>query len=289
MYYVLLIPMVIYFLVFAYYPTIGNTIAFQDYKLGRLFFDSPWVGLDWFKKVFAAPNFWSALRNTVILNLYSIVFVFPAPILLGILLNEVKNKFFKKTVQTLTYLPHFLTWPMVASFAFIILNPTSGIVNQIMMAMGLPTFSFLTENSSIRAVMIVSWMWKEVGWGSIVYLAAITSIPMEQYESAKLDGANKWQQITRITLPSMAFIITFQLIFKISSIFGASFDMTRSLVNASTYTKGMNISLYIYHVGLAQSNFSFGTAVGLIQSLVSFVLLIGANTLARVLGQDGVF
>ena len=289
MYYFMLIPAICFYILFAYIPIAGNAIAFQDYKIGRLFFDSPWVGLKWFYKIFETPWFWDSVKNTVIINVLSIFCVFPAPIILALLLNEIRIAWFKKTVQTMTYMPHFLTWPMVAAFAFIVLNPNTGIINQIFVALGMERYSFLTENGAIRSIMIISWMWKEIGWGSILYLAAITSIPMEQYESAKLDGANKWQQIIKITIPSMAFIITFQFIFKVSDLFGASFDMTKSLVNAATYTNGMNISLYIYEFGLTKGQFAYGTAVSLLQSVVAFILLIGANTLAKVLGQDGVF
>lgn len=288
-FYLMLLPGVIYFVVFSYLPMVGITLAFQDYKIGKGFFDSPWVGLKWFEKFLQTPNFMDALKNTLIINFYSIVAVFPAPIILAILLNEVRAQRFKKTVQTLTYLPHFLTWAMVGSFLFIILNPGSGIVNQVMIRLGFNSFSFLTENSAIRPIMIFSWIWKEIGWGSIIYLATISNVPLEQYESAKLEGANKWQQMTRITLPSMAFIISFQFVFKISDLFGNSFDMSKALLNASTYKNGLGIAMYIYDYALLKGQFSYGAAIGLAQSLMAFLLLIAANKLTKKMGQDGVF
>lgn len=287
--YLLLIPGIVWIFLFSYYPMIGNVIAFQDYKLGRGFFGSPWVGLKWFRTFIQTPGFWDALRNTLILNVYSICTVFPASILFAILLNEVRSRRYKKGVQMITYMPHFLSWATVGSLLFIILNPYTGLVNQVMLFLGLDRYSFLTENAAVRTVMISSQIWKEIGWNSIIYLATLSSINPELYESASLDGANKWQQMRNITLPSMAFIISYNLVFKLSSMLGSSFEMSYTIVNAATYRNGSNLALFIYNFGLQKTQYSFGQAMELSQSVAAFILLLIANKAVKMTGNDGVF
>lgn len=290
--YMLLIPGFIFLLIFHYVPLYGIVLAFKDFNMfsGNSPFmsivSSPWVGLKVFKEVFSRPDFYMVFSNTLIISIYKLIFLFPLPIILAILLNEVNNRVYKKNVQTVIYLPHFLSWTIVSGIFFNLLG-TTGIANQFLKAVGIPEISFLMDPNIFRSVIIFTAGWKNMGWSSIVYLAAITSIDQEQYEAAKIDGANKFQQIKNITLPGMVPIIIMLLILQLGSLMDAGFEQIFVMYNPTVYDVSDIIGTYVYRMGLGKMNFSLGTAIGLFNSVISFTLIYSANSLCkRFLGKS---
>jgi putative aldouronate transport system permease protein len=286
-FYFMLLPAVTFFFVFKYLPMFGIIVAFKDYNPFIGFFKSPWVGLRWFIEMFQKPEFLQVLRNTLVISFGMLVFGFPAPIILAILFNEVRNVPYKRVIQTVTYLPHFISWAIFGGLVFTILSPSSGIVNQIIGAMGGEKIYFLSRPEYIRTVMIFSSICKNMGWGSIIYLAVITGIDPGLYEAAIIDGAGKFRQIWSITLPSMLTIIVLNLVFTSADIFRVGFDMVYNLVTPPTYATGEVLATYIYRVGIGRYQYSFTAAVGLAQSLVGLLLLLAANKLARKYHEEG--
>lgn len=286
-YYLLLVPAVLWYLLFCYVPMGGIVVAFQDYNFMKGLFGSPWVGLLWFQKIFTSSDFFEVLRNTVLISFFTIVVTFPAPIIFALMLNDCKSVPFKRVIQTVSYLPHFISWSIVAGLIVTLLSPSSGIVNQVMKLMGMEPIYFLAEPDYIRGIMVLSSLWKGLGWSTIIYLAAIAGIPQEQYESAILDGANKLQQILYITLPGLSYIIVMTLIFAVSGLFSVGFEQAYNLVIPATFDKGQVISTYVYRMGVRNMQYSFSTAVGLAQSVVSMVLIVSANAAAKKINPEG--
>ncbi|TLS51802.1 sugar ABC transporter permease [Paenibacillus antri] len=284
--YLLLIPGLLFALVFNYLPMYGITLAFKDFNMfaGNNPFTSllasPWVGLEHFENVFGRADFKQALANTLLISVYKLVFLFPLPILLAILLNELRVAWFKKVLQTVLYLPHFLSWAVVSGI-FVTLLGSTGIVNQFLDAATGHTISFLMDKSIFRSVLVATDGWKDIGWSSIIYLAAITGIDQEQYEAATVDGASKLQKIVYITLPGIAPTILLLLILKVGHILDAGFEQIFIMYNPTVYEVADIIGTYVYRMGLGQMNFSLGTAVGLFNSVVAFVLIVSANSLAK--------
>lgn len=284
--YLLLIPGIIFILIFSYAPMYGITLAFKDYNLFNgssplnSVFSSPWVGLENFRELFRDPYFYKVLGNTLIISVYKIVFLFPIPIIIAILLNEVGHTLYKRSLQTVLYLPHFISWTVVGGL-FLTLLGSTGIVNSILKGFGIHQVNFLMSNSLFRGVLVFSSGWKEVGWSTIIFLAAITGIDMEQYEAAKVDGANKLRQIWNITIPGIATTIVLMLLLKIAYIMDAGFEQIFVMYNPMVFDSSDIIGTYVYRTGLGQLNFSYGTAVGLFNSVVGFVLLVSCNKLCR--------
>jgi putative aldouronate transport system permease protein len=284
--YILLIPSLIFLAIFRYLPLMGNIIAFKELNLfaGRNIFDSiaksPFVWLANFERAFRRPDFITAFRNTVVISVLKIVFLFPVPILLSILLNEVKKLRLKKTIQTMIYFPHFLSWVIVASLFLTFLN-TDGVVNQIRGAFGLESIRYFLDKDHFRFVLVVSEGWKNSGWGTIVYLAAIATIDPELYEAAIIDGANKFQQIMRITLPGISSTIAMLFILRIGRILQVGFEQVFVMYNPTVYETGDVIQTFVYRVGLGQMDFSFASAMGLMNSAIGFVLILTANSVVR--------
>jgi len=284
--YLLLIPGLLFVLVFNYLPMYGITLAFKDFNMfaGNNPFTSllasPWVGMEHFENVFGRADFKQALGNTLLISVYKLVFLFPLPILLAILLNELRVAWFKKVLQTVLYLPHFLSWAVVSGI-FVTLLGSTGIVNQFLEAATGNTISFLMDKSVFRTVLVATDGWKDIGWSSIIYLAAITGIDQEQYEAATVDGASKLQKIVYITLPGIAPTILLLLILKVGHILDAGFEQIFIMYNPTVYEVADIIGTYVYRMGLGQMNFSLGTAVGLFNSVVAFVLIVTANSLAK--------
>ena len=285
-YYLLLIPAFVYYIVFSYIPMGGIVIGFQDYNVFKGIFGSEWVGLKWFAKLINSSDFFEVLRNTVLISIYMLLVTFPAPIIFALILNECKSLTFKKIVQTVSYLPHFISWAVVAGLIVTMLSPSYGVVNQIIKQLGLEPVYFMAEPRYIRGIMVLSSLWKGLGWSSIIYLAALTSISVEQYESAFLDGANKIQQTIYITLPGISNIIIMTLIFAISGLFNVGFEQAYNLVIPATFETGQVISTYVYRLGVRNMQYSFSTAVGLAQSVVGMLLLVGANIAAKKYNPD---
>ncbi len=280
----MMIPAIIFFIIFSYIPMAGVVIAFQDYKLGSPMFSGEWVGLKWFEMLFSGEDFITAIINTVTISGLKILFCFPAPIVLALMLNEVTNRIFKRSVQTVVYFPHFLSWAILGGLVFSIFSSTSGIV-ELLGLEGSP----LTTPEYFRPLLVITSLWKGTGWNSIIYLAAITSVNPEYYESAKLDGANRFQQAIYITLPSIKTTIIIMLIMQMGNILSAGFDQIFILSNPTVYEVADIIDTYVYRLGINQAKFSLATAAGLFRSVVSTVMIVGANWLAHKLGEEGMW
>lgn len=286
-YYILLLPIFTWYIIFNYGPMFGIAIAFIDYNPFAGILQSKWVGLHWFEYLFSNRMFFTALKNSLIINAYSLMFAFPAPIILALLLNECRGLLFKRTIQTISYLPHFISWAIIGGLITSILSPSGGFINQILLNAGKDSIYFMAEPRFTRTIIIVSGMWKGIGWGTILYLAALTNVNPELYEAATLDGAGKLKQAWYITLPSISYIIVMQLIFSVTGFIDVGFEQTFNLVTPTTYETGLVTSLYVYNMGIKSAQFSYATAVGLFQSLVGVVLLLGANYIARKVAPDG--
>ncbi|WP_238178013.1 ABC transporter permease [Paenibacillus contaminans] len=292
LYYLLLLPGVVYYLIFHYIPLYGIIVAFKDvtpFDGIEGIFNSEWVGLRHFKDFTNSYYFWNIMRNTVLISFYKLLFGFPAPIIMALLLNEVRGKLFKKTVQTISYLPHFLSMVIVAGLVTILLTTDGGLVNVLLGKLGLEPIFFLGDKQYFRSVLVVSSIWKEVGWGSILYLAAIAGIDPQLYEAARADGAGRFRQIWHITLPGMTFIIVFMFIFSIGGLLNAGFEQIFLLYSPPVYEVADIIDTYVYRRGLMEMQYSFATAVGLFKSVIALVLILGTNYLAKRLKQEGIW
>lgn len=287
--FLLFLPVLLWYLIFCYLPMYGIVIAFQDFKLAVGIKGSEWIGLEQFKKLFRSPSFLRVFQNSVEISLLRIIFGFPLPILLALMLNEVKSKTFKKVSQTISYLPHFLSWVVLAGVFTQILSPSTGIVNQILNAIGIDSIYFMGDPKWFRFTLIATGIWQSVGWGSIIYIAAITSIDSQMYEAAVIDGANRFQQIIKITLPSIAPVITIQLILTSGSIINAGFDQIFNMYNDSVMKVSDIIDTFVYRKGLTEMQFSFSTAVGLFKNVISFALVILTNTISKRVNDNGIW
>lgn len=285
--YVMLLPTLLTIAVFSYGPMYGIVIAFKDFWISKGIMGSPWVGFDNFEKLFALQKFWQVLRNSVEISLLRLVTEFPAPIILALLLNEVRRTFMKRMIQTVVYLPHFISWVTISGIMFAILSD-DGLVNAIVAFFDGEKVQFLSQNGLFRSILILSSIWKEIGWGTIIFLAAIAGISPEMYEAAKVDGANRLQQMLHITLPSLAPVITMLLILNVGSLMsGGGFDQVYNLYNPLVYESGDIIDTYVFRVGITEGRYSMGTAVGLFLNVINLMLLVIANSVAkRVNGQN---
>lgn len=278
--YLMLTPVLAYFIVFQYFPMIGTIIAFKDYNPAQGVAASPWVGLDWFRQFFHGLYFERLLTNTVMLNLYDVLLGFPAPIVLALLMNELTSQRFKRFVQTITYLPHFISVVVVSGMMLDFLA-RDGIINQVIVALGGTADAYMSDPSLFRRIFVGSEIWQSVGWGSIIYLAALAGINPSLYEAARIDGANRWQQLVHITLPGLIPIITTLLILRLGQMMSVGFEKVILLYNPSTYETADVISTYVYRHGILEANYSYATAVGLFNSVVAMLLLVVANKLSR--------
>ncbi|MDO5326373.1 MAG: ABC transporter permease subunit [Clostridia bacterium] len=285
------LPVIVYFIVFKYIPMGGIVIAFKNYKIKQGIFGSAWCGLDNFTKAFATPTFARSVKNTLVISGLKLLFGFPAPILLALMLNEVTHIRFKKTVQTITYLPHFLSWVVLAGMFQQLLSPNNGAVNAVLkQVFGMKdSIYFLGSNQYFRGTLIVTDIWKNVGWSSILYLATISGIDPALYEAATVDGASRWQCTRYITLPSLVSTIVVMLILNIGSIMDAGFDQVFNLYNSAVYQTGDIIDTYVYRYGIGDMKYSLATAVGLFKNVIAFVLVVGTNLIARRISGEGIW
>ena len=285
------LPAIVYFIIFKYIPIAGISMAFKDFKIGLGIWNSPWVGFKHFESAFASPMFTRAVSNTVIISLLHIVIGFPMPIIFALMLNEVRHMRLKKVVQTVSYLPHFISWVVFAGILNRLLSPTNGAVNYILaevFGVESPIY-FLGDNNYFRGTLIATSIWKEVGWGSVLYIAAISSISPELYESAVCDGATRWQRCIYITLPSLFPTITIMLILRIGSIMDAGFDQVFNLYNPAVYRTGDIIDTFVYRKGIGDMKYSFSAAVGLFKNAIGFVLVAGTNLITKKLNGHGIW
>lgn len=279
LYLMFLLPLM-YYLIFHYAPIYGVTVAFKDFKIKLGILGSPWVGLKHIRRFLFDPYFWQVFKNTLVINIYNLLWSFPIPIILALLMNEMKSQRFKRITQTMSYLPHFLSVVVVVGMLSTFLSST-GIVNQLMGLFGKGPFAFLTEARYFRTVYIASGIWQSVGWGSIIYLAALSSVDVELYEAARIDGAGRWKQALHITLPGIAPTITIMLILETGRIMNVSFQKILLLMNGSNMEVADVISTYVYRRGINDADFSYATGVGLFQSLIALVFVVGCNAISR--------
>ncbi|PYI50507.1 ABC transporter permease [Paenibacillus flagellatus] len=287
--YVALIPGIAFLLLFKYTPMYGVLIAFKDFNIFEGMAASPWVGFKNFERLFNSPAFMDVFQNTLIISLYKILFLFPLPIIVAILMNELKNMIFKRTVQTVIYLPHFLSWVIVSGLFIDLLSTNGGLVNKLIVALGGQPIAFFLDNSVFRSLLVATAGWKEVGWSTIVYLAALTSIDPQLYEAAKIDGAGKWKQTLYITLPGMVPVILLMFILRLGSILEAGTEQILVMYNPSVYNVADVIGTYVYRIGLGEQDYSFSTAVGLFESVIAFFLIVTGNALSSKFLKRGIW
>ncbi|MBO9598151.1 MAG: sugar ABC transporter permease, partial [Cohnella sp.] len=267
-YYLMLLPAFVCFILFEYAPMYGVLMAFKNYRFVDGILGSPWVGFEYFEQFFNDIFFWRIIRNTLIISGLHILFGFPAPIVLALLLNEVFHSKFKKIAQSLSYLPHFMSWVILAAIMVELLSPSRGAINYIITSFGGNPIHFLAEPNMFIGVLVVSHVWQGIGWGSIVYLAAIAGINQDQYESATIDGANRFQQMLYITIPSLVPIMTILFILSMGKIMNAGFDQIFNLYNPAVYSVADIIDTYVYRIGLLEAKYGFATAVGLFKNMI---------------------
>lgn len=287
--YIFLIPGVLYYLVFHYAPMYGIIIAFKDFNIYKGIMGSQWVGLEHFERLFKSSEFYTILRNSLVINVYKLVFGFPAPIIMALLLNEVRNVFFKRTIQTVIYLPHFISWVVVSGLVVSFLSPSSGVVNLILKNMGFEPIFFLAKKEYFRGILVASGIWKEMGWGTVVYLAALTGVDPQLYEAARVDGASRWKQTLHITLPGISTTIVVLLLLRLGNILDNGFEQVFMLYNPAVYEVGDVFETYVYRMGLVDARFDFSTAVGLFKSVIGATLLLSTNYLSKKITDKGLY
>lgn len=287
--YLLLVPGILFILLFKYTPMYGVVIAFKDFNIFTGFAESPWVGWKHFEKLFTSPDFALVFKNTVIISLLKILILFPLPIIVALMLNEMRKMIFKRTIQTIIYLPHFLSWVIVSGLFIDLLSTNGGLVNKLLVSLNLEPIAFFLENSVFRSVLVTSAGWKETGWSTIVYLAAFSTIDPVLYEAAKIDGSGKWKQLWHITLPGIAPIIILMFILRLGSILEAGTEQILTMYNPVVYKVSDVIGTYVYRQGLGNQDYSFTTAVGLFEAIISFTLVIIGNSLSKKYLQRGIW
>lgn len=287
--YLIMLPGLAYFIIFKYVPMGGIIVAFQDFSAFAGIRGSEWVGLAHFKNMFTDSEFYTVFKNTLLISLYKLIWGFPGPIILALMLNEVRHMLYKRGVQTLVYLPHFLSWVIIGGILVNVLSPATGIVNQFLGMLGFEPVFFLGSQEWFRTVLVVSDIWKEAGWGAIIYLAALASIDPQIYEAAVVDGASKWKQLIHVTLPSLTGTIVILFVLRLGSVLDVGFEQIFVLYNPLVYNVADVIETYVYRTGITQGQFSFTTAVGLFKSVISLILVVLANKAARKLGQDSLW
>lgn len=275
----------IFFVIFKYGPLYGVIIAFKDFRVVDGIWGSPWVGFQHFQELFHSSDFYRLLKNTLLLNMYQLIFAFPAPIILAILLNEVRSRGFQRFIQTTMYLPHFVSWVIMSGLLIYFLSPTTGVVAQIVGWFGMEPVFFMGKKEYFRSIIVGSSILKDLGWGSIIYFAALSGINPEIQESAIIDGANRWQRILRINIPSIMPTISIMFILSLGGFLSANFEQIINLLNPVTFETGDVIDTYVYRVGLQQFQYSYTAAIGLFKSFVGLLLILGANLTVRKMSQ----
>ena len=288
-FYILLAPAVVLLFLFKYIPMYGIGIAFVDYNIVRGILGSTWNNFKWFDWVFNDPFFWRVLRNTVILAVLRTIFAFPAPIILALLLNEVRVTPYKRTVQSVSYLPHFLSWIVLSGIVRELLSMQSGVVPYIMQELGMEPFSVLTTPETFRALIMIVTIWQSVGWGTIIFLAALSGVDVQLYESAAIDGTNRWQNVIHITIPALGPVITILFLLSVGNILEFGFDPIFNLYNSNVYEKVDVFETLVYRSGIEGARYSYATAVQLFQNAVGLVVLVGANQIVRRYSEYGVW
>jgi putative aldouronate transport system permease protein len=284
-FYLILIPAIVLLIIFAYRPMYGIVIAFKNFSPRKGIMGSPWVGLENFERIFDLDMFWQAFKNTIVINLLKLIFGFPLSILLAIMINAVKNKIFKNTVQTLVYLPHFVSWVVVAGIIFALFDERSGSLYKLLS--GVVDLNIFGDGKQFVTMLVVSDIWKEVGWGAIIYLAALSGVSEDLYEASELDGANKIQQLFNVTIPQILPTISIMLILRVGGLIGGGFDQIYNLYNSTVYEYADVLDTFIYRYGIGDGEFEVGTAVGLFSNVINIALLLGANKIVEIINKAG--
>ncbi|SDE20525.1 putative aldouronate transport system permease protein [Paenibacillus sp. UNCCL117] len=287
--YVMILPGLLFFLIFRYLPMGGIVIAFQDYSPFAGFAGSEWVGFAHFQRLFGEPDFWSLLGNTLILSALNLFLFFPAPVLIAVVLNEVRLQWFKKLVQTAIYMPHFLSWVVVVGITVILFATQEGAINKALADMGLPRIELMTDPAYFRWVYVVQNIWKEAGWNAIIFLAALAAVDPTLYEAAVVDGANRWKQVWHITLPALKSTILILFILRLGHVMDIGFEHIYLMQNSLNLSVSDVFDTYVYRTGVLQGEFSYTTAVGLFKSAIGLVLIVIANRWSKKAGEEGVY
>lgn len=287
--YLMILPGLLFFLIFRYLPMGGIVIAFQEYNPFAGFLGSEWVGFAHFERLFGEPDFWTLLKNTLILSALNLFLFFPAPVLIAVFLNEVRMKWFKKFVQTAIYMPHFLSWVVVVGITVILFATQEGAINKGLAGAGFERLEIMTDPNYFRIVFILQSIWKEAGWNAVIFLAALASIDPTLYEAAVVDGANRWKQLWHITLPVLKGTIIILFILRLGHIMDIGFEHIYLMQNSLNLSVSDVFDTYVYRSGILQGEFSYTTAVGLFKSVVGLVLILLANKLSKKAGEEGVY
>lgn len=277
----IMLPSLLYFVIFQYFPMYGVIIAFKDFRAVDGILGSEWAGFKYFEEFFGSIYFWRLIRNTILLSLYSLLWGFPVPIIFAVLLNEIKKQWFKRSVQTVSYLPHFISIAVVAGMIVTFTSPLGGIVNQIIGVLGFEPVNFLAKSEWFRTIFVASEVWQKFGWESIIYLAAMSGINPQLYEAADMDGAQRWQKIWNITIPGILPTIIILFILNMGNLMTVGFEKVLLLYSPVTYENADVIGTYVYRKGIENAEFSYGAAVGLFNNMINITLLVIANYLSR--------
>ncbi|MBW4840961.1 MAG: sugar ABC transporter permease [Paenibacillaceae bacterium] len=287
--YLMLLPGGLYFIIFKYFPMYGLIISFQDYKPYDGITGSEWVGLEHFRRLFTEPDFMVILKNTVILFALNLFIYFPVPIILALMLNELRGHFFKRLFQTFVYLPHFMSWVIIVSITYVMVTMDGGIINELLVYFGLEKINFLLNPDWFRPMYILQVIWREAGWGTIIYLAGMAAIDPGLYEAARMDGAGRMRQVWHITLPSIRGVIITLFILKIGHVLDLGFEHVYLLLNSMNRQVAEIIDTYVYTAGLRQGQYSYSTAIGFFKSVIGLILVMLVNKLSKKIGEEGVY
>ena len=287
--YLMLIPMLLFYLIFSYKPMMSLIIAFKDYSPFLGPWESEWVGLEHFKTFLTSPYAFRTIRNTLMISFATLLFSFPAPIILALIINEVRNARFKKLVQTVTYIPHFISIVVICGMVNSFLSPTSGVINKLIEFFGGDSVYFMSKPELFIPIYILTNIWRNTGYNAIVYIAALTAIPDDLYEAARVDGAGRWKQLCHVTLPGIIPTIVVMLLVQLGKILNVGYEMIILLYNPSTYETADVINTYVYRTGILEGRYDYATAIGLLNSVVALILVLAANRLSRKLTETGLW
>ncbi|MDR0267318.1 sugar ABC transporter permease [Paenibacillus sp.] len=287
--YLLALPGILFFIIFKYIPITNLIIGFQDYSPYLGITGSKWVGFEHFTRFFSNPDFWILLRNTLGISVMNLIFFFPAPIILALMLNEVRSLIMKRTVQSLIYIPHFLSWVLIYGLTFLMFSQSEGLFNKLLTSMNKDTIDILSNPNYFWGMLTAQSIWKEVGWGTIIFLAAIAGVDPQQYEAAVIDGAGRFRRMWHITLPAMRNVIMILFILRLGTIMDTGFEQVYLMMNAAVTQVAEVFDTYVYRVGIRQGEFSYSTAIGLFKSIVGVILVVGANKTAKRFGEESLY
>ncbi|MDD3409296.1 MAG: ABC transporter permease subunit [Eubacteriales bacterium] len=288
-FYVLMLPGILFFICIKVFPVWGLSIAFVNFKMKLGVLGSKFVGFDWFIKFFSGSNFPRIMRNTLVISLMDLLLAFPVPIILSLALNEIRSRRYQRTVQSVIYMPHFMSWVVISGFTFLLFSVDVGLVNKAIRMFGGQPVNFLTNQQTFWWVLLFQNIWKESGWGTIIYLACISQIDQGLYEAAVMDGANRMQRMWHVTLPGISSTLIVMFIMKLGRMLNISFEQVFMMTNDMVSTVADTLDLYAYRIGIQQGNYSIGTAVGLFKSVIGCLLVIGSNWIIKKTGNEGMF